>query len=158
MMQEAGLLNYGNPMIRDIDEIIFWHILDLNAKSVDLCCVGYKRQSLIDSLERLNIKVNAYDYRLDLDYIQKDVIFDDVKLDSDVIVHFAVEKTYPIGRVHKGTFILLHDTVDSKYCCNYIDKNVVQQIVEQNQIELISAEILNKSRRTYTLVIGKSCN
>lgn len=112
--------------------------MDTGAESVAMCAVGHKRKDLISHLRAMGLEVNVYDYHPHLnvngEYHQVDIIFDDVKFTEDLIVHCSAERTYPIGRVHTGEFILLLDNTDHNGSCTIYSQNVFETMALENNL------------------------
>ena len=124
--------------MRPEDHALYDLICDSGAERIAMCAVGHKRKELIESLIKMGLDIDVYDYHPYLDcehYKQVDVIFDDVDLSEyDLIVNCAAEKMWPIGKVHRGEFIIVHNnTVHNGHCTHY-KGDVFEAIVEDNKL------------------------
>ena len=63
--------------------------------------------------------------------ICNDFVFDNVKL-NECVINYNCEKTYPVGRLHKGIFILRGDDKEHNGDCNPIYS--VYDLVDQNNL------------------------
>ena len=63
--------------------------------------------------------------------ICNDFVFDNVKL-NECVINYNCEKTYPVGRLHKGIFILRGDDKEHNGDCNPIYS--VYDLIEQNNL------------------------
>lgn len=159
MKQKAGLKHYGNHM-RKIDKTLAMLIPYTAQSSVAACAIGYEHDELLDRLQMMGLEVNVYDSRPDIkrEYKRVDIILDDVKFHEDLIIHFNVENTYPIGKVHKGHFLLIYDDGFHKGNCTTYDtsKDVIELIAEDNNISIINYMIEEDKHKTYYIVEGVS--
>jgi|TARA_B110000881_G_scaffold40296_1_gene32794 hypothetical protein len=104
-------------------------------KHDELTFVACNELELMRQLETMGVEVwnINYDinYNTDDKVICKDAIFDDVEFHG-CVVHWNCEKTYPIGRIHSGEFILRGDNQNHNGDCSPI-KNC-EQLISQNQL------------------------
>jgi hypothetical protein len=104
-------------------------------------------------------EVNMYDYdpalKNDKNIINKDVVFD-VELKEDLIINYACEKMWPLGKIYKGReFILIGDNEKHNGDCNPITGN--KMLIEQNEItEVWSFNEFTRWKGKYFTVFG--CN
>jgi len=101
----------------------------------ELTFVACENFDLIDQLRSLGIVVHNINYDIKYkdrdDVICKDAIFDEVEL-RGCVVHWNCEKTFPIGQVHDGEFILRGDAKEHNGDCNPIHNHA--QLVTQNKL------------------------
>jgi hypothetical protein len=117
----------------------------------------------VDKIEKLGYNISYYDSDPyvceDSDLISSnihcaDVIFDNVQFKGP-IVHKFCEDTYPIGKVHKGKFILAGSNKKRLHICNPIEST--QQLIEQNEIKTVFyEEEYNFQKVKYSIVAGGS--
>jgi hypothetical protein len=117
----------------------------------------------VDKIEKLGYNISYYDSDPyvceDCDLISDniyctDVIFDDIKFKGP-IVHKFCEDTYPIGKIHKGKFILAGCNKKRLHICNPIEST--QQLIEQNEIKsVIYEEEYDFQKVKYSIVVGCS--
>ncbi len=117
----------------------------------------------VDKIEKLGYNISYYDSdpyvcedcELISDNIYcTDVIFDDIKFKGPV-VHKFCEDTYPIGKIHKGKFILAGCNKKRLHICNPIEST--QQLIEQNEIKsVIYEEEYDFQKVKYSIVVGCS--
>ena len=117
----------------------------------------------VDKIEKLGYNISYYDSdpyvcedcELISDNIYcTDVIFDDIKFKGP-IVHKFCEDTYPIGKIHKGKFILAGCNKKRLHICNPIEST--QQLIEQNEIKsVIYEEEYEFQKVKYSIVVGCS--
>jgi hypothetical protein len=117
----------------------------------------------VDKIEKLGYNISYYDSdpyvcedcELISDNIYcTDVIFDDIKFKGP-IVHKFCEDTYPIGKIHKGKFILAGCNKKRLHICNPIEST--QQLIEQNEIKsVIYEEEYDFQKVKYSIVVGCS--
>lgn len=97
-----------------------------------LCCHNFK---FIRTVKGLGIEVDNINYDINFknmpDVICKDFVFDDIKL-RDCVLHYNCEKTYPVGRIHKGVFMLRGDDKEHNGDCNPIYS--LYDLIEQNEL------------------------
>jgi len=88
---------------------------------------------LMDQLRELGIIVHCINYDINYkdkdDVICKDAIFDKVEF-KGCVVHWNCEKTFPVGKVHQGEFILRGDAKGHNGDCNPIHNHA--QLMSQN--------------------------
>ena len=75
--------------------------------------------------------------------ICSDFVFDDVVL-KECVINYNCEKTYPVGKMHKGILILRGDDKEHNGDCNPITS--VNQLIEQNEIETVYDSFIMKSK------------
>ena len=97
-----------------------------------LCCPNFL---FAKNLKKLGIDIDNINYDINFldmpNIICKDFVFDENKL-KECILHYNCEKTYPVGRMHKGTFILRGDDKEHNGDCNPIYS--IDDLVKQNQL------------------------
>ena len=91
----------------------------------------------------------------DENIINKDVVFD-IELKEDLIINYACEKMWPLGKIYKDReFILVGDNERHNGDCNPITSN--RMLIEQNGIEEIwSFNEFTRWKGKYFVVFG--CN
>ena len=86
-----------------------------------LCCPSFR---VVNTIRKLGITVDNINYDINFKDITtvicNDFVFDNVKL-KECVLHYNCEKTYPIGRMHKGIFILRGDDKEHNGDCNPIN-------------------------------------
>jgi hypothetical protein len=102
--------------------------------------------------------VKMYDYdpqRAGEDITTADVVFD-LELKEDLIVNYACEKMWPLGKMYKGKeFILVGDDEHHNGDCNPITSN--KQLVKQNELKDVwEFNELNRWKGKFYMVAG--CN
>ena len=102
--------------------------------------------------------VTMYDYdpqRASEDITTADVVFD-LELKEDLIINYACEKMWPLGKMYKGKeFILVGDNEHHNGDCNPITSN--KQLVEQNELKDVwEFNELNRWKGKFYMVAG--CN
>ncbi len=128
-------------------EKLFDWIINHDEISV-LCCPNF---NLVRTIKKLGIYVDNINF--DINYkdmpnvICSDFVFDDIQL-KDCILHYNCEKTYPVGKIHKGVFILRGDDKEHNGDCNPI--NSVEKLIEDNEItEVYETYVLKNQNRKY---------
>lgn len=88
------------------------------------------------------------------DYQVCDVIFDPVKL-GKTIINFNAHKMYPIGKVHKGEFMIAGTTLGHNGDCNIISS--IDQLVNQNELHTVyKSSHIPTPRIEYFMVWGRN--
>ena len=112
-------------------EKLFEWLVEYDEISI-LCCRNF---SLIRALRKMGIHVDNINFDINFrdmpNVICKDFVFDEVKL-KECVINYNCEKTYPVGRLHKGIFILRGDDKEHNGDCNPIFS--VSDLVEQNKL------------------------
>ena len=161
-MEKIGLGNTGQvTMSKKVNKWIE-DVINLYSEAKTIAIVGMadKRNVYAWLCENpRGFEVTMYDYdpqRADDNVITADVIFDDIELTQDLIINYACEKMWPLGKIYKGKeFILIGDNEHHNGDCNFIDSN--KQLVEQNGItELWEFNEIRRWKGTYFMVAG--CN
>ena len=115
-------------------EKLFEWIINHDEISV-LCCPSFK---VINTIKKLDIKVDNINY--DINYkdmpnvICNDFVFDNVRL-KECVLHYNCEKTYPVGKMHQGIFILRGDDKEHNGDCNPIYS--IDKLIEDNDIKKV---------------------
>jgi hypothetical protein len=79
----------------DIGDYVCMMLESEGYSSATIIAPGAKYKKVVDRISRI-VKVNAvYDKDPNLDYTTADPIFDDVEIDSDIIITLHGEKLYP---------------------------------------------------------------
>ena len=93
-------------------------------------------------IDNINYDINFRDMP---SVICKDFVFDKVKLHACVL-HYNCEKTYPVGKIHKGIFILRGDDENHNGDCNPIHS--IDKLVEDNELTEVfdSFQMQNKNK------------
>ena len=109
-----------------------------------------------DALEEYEIDYKCIDYDPKFkdvkNYICKDFIFDDVDISADLVIHFNVEKTFPIQ--YSGDAILIGDGEHHTGDCFPITS--VDDIIKTYKIkEVYDTEIVDRWRSMYYCVYGR---
>ena len=129
---------------------------------LNMVCSWYMNYH-VDKIEKLGYNITYYDSDPyvceDCDLISDnihnvDVIFDRVRFKGPIIHKFC-EDTYPIGKVHKGKYILAGINKKRLHICNPIKSS--QQLIEQNEIKsVIYEEEYEFQKVKYSIVVGCS--
>lgn len=119
----------------------------------ELTLIACREIELYEDLLSMGIEVQSINYDINFrntDIICKDAIFDEVEF-KGCVVHWNCEKTYPIGKVHSGTFILRGDNKEHNGDCNPIRS--IEQLVTQNEL----SEVYDKYQdETHFYVYGRT--
>ena len=113
-----------------------------------LCCPSFK---FIKTLKGLDMEIDNINYDINFrdmpSVICKDFVFDKVKLHACVL-HYNCEKTYPVGKIHKGIFILRGDDENHNGDCNPIHS--IDKLVEDNELtEVFDSFDMQHNNRNY---------
>ena len=96
-------------------------------------------------VDNINFDINFRDMP---NVICKDFVFDNVEL-KECVLHYNCEKTYPVGRLHEGVFILRGDDKEHNGDCNPIHS--VEQLVDENNLtEVFDYYSIRNNRKRYT--------
>lgn len=97
MKQKAGQNNCGNPMTveNDIGEYICMMLKSDDYKTATIIAPGSKYQKAVDMIKEVVAVDNVYDLDPALPYTVADPIFDDIEIDSEIIITLHGEKLYP---------------------------------------------------------------
>lgn len=130
-----------------MDKLLQW-IVNHDEISL-LCCPSFL---FANKLKKLGIDVDNINYDINFSdmpsVICKDFVFDDVKLKS-CVVNYNCEKTYPVGRLHEGVFILRGDDKEHNGDCTPIYS--VDQLVEENNLtEVFDHYQIKHKNKNYT--------
>ena len=118
-----------------------------------LCCPKFL---VVNTIKKLGIEVDNINYDINFsemsNVICKDFVFDDVPL-RECVFHYNCEKTYPVGRMHKGIFILRGDDENHNGDCNPVTS--IDQLIEENEItDVIDSYHITKRNKNYYYVYG----
>ena len=98
-----------------------------------LCCPNFR---VVNTIKKLGIQVENINFDINFkdmsNVICNDFVFDNVRL-NECVVNYNCEKTYPVGRMHKGIFILRGDDKEHNGDCNPIYS--VYDLIEQNNAQ-----------------------
>ena len=113
-----------------------------------LCCPSFR---VVNTIRKLGITVDNINYDINFKDITtvicNDFVFDNVKL-KECVLHYNCEKTYPIGRMHKGIFILRGDDKEHNGDCNPI--NSIEKLIKDNNItEIFDTHIQKNKNKKY---------
>ena len=152
MKQMVGLKNCGNRMMREDHRIVFDWLMESDWDEVSLVATGRISEKFY-SIKNLEMNYHCYDMDPAIvrnDYTLCDIIFDPVKLSKNII-NFNAQKMYPMGKLHKGEFIIIGSADKHPGDCNVITS--CRQLIDQNEIHTVikTIEIPN-----YSIVWG--CN
>lgn len=114
------------------------------------------KEDLITILEAFDIEYVCIDYDPKYankeNYICKDFIFDNVKIDSDLAVHFNVEKTYPFK--YSGDVLLIGDNEYHTGDCFPVNSH--QDIIDAyNLKEVYEVSTKKRWKGEHYIVYGK---
>ena len=97
-----------------------------------LCCPSFR---IVNTIKKLGIDVDNINYDINFkdmpNIICSDFVFDDVVL-KECVINYNCEKTYPVGRIHNGIFILRGDDKEHNGDCNPIYS--INDLVVQNNL------------------------
>jgi len=133
--KDSGLGNIGQDMT-PLDNWILQQISMSDATSVAIVGPGDKR-NLYEKFTQIKSfkEVNMYDYdpqRAGDGMITCDVVFD-IELEEELIINYACEKMWPLGKIYKGReFILIGDNARHHGDCNPII--TTRQLIKQNEL------------------------
>tara|TARA_A100001037_G_scaffold55112_1_gene47412 strand:+ start:15128 stop:15547 length:420 start_codon:yes stop_codon:yes gene_type:complete len=129
-------------------EKLFDWIINHDELSI-VCCPSFR---VVNTIKKLGIVVDNINY--DINYkdmpsvICNDFVFDDVRL-RECVLHYNCEKTYPVGRMHEGVFILRGDDKEHNGDCNPTFS--IDQLVEDNKLTEVFDHYQKSSKnRKYT--------
>lgn len=109
-----------------------------------LCCPSF---IFVNTIKKLGIELENINYDINFkdmpNVICKDFVFDNIDL-KECVIHFNCEKTYPVGRMHKGTFILRGDDKEHNGDCNPIYS--IDDLIEQNQLSEVFDHYQKRSK------------
>ena len=100
---------------------------------------GFESVTFVGANERDLLLRNIKGLGIDVDFVDsdpkfhnpRDAVFDDIDF-KELVVVFNAEKHYPIGKIHKGNFIIIGDDDHHNGDCNPI--TCTSQLVDQNDI------------------------
>lgn len=106
----------------------------------------------------VGITYTCYDsdprFKNNKDYKVCDVIFDPVSL-GETVINFNAHKMYPIGKVHKGEFIITGTSLAHNGDCNVISS--CDQLIEQNLLHTVYKKAhIPTNRLEYFMVWGRN--
>lgn len=111
-----------------------------------LCCPNFK---IVNTLKALGIEVDNINYDINFKnmpgVVCNDFVFDRVRL-KECVLHYNCEKTYPVGKMHKGIFILRGDNKGHNGDCSPVYS--VDKLIEDNNITEVY-ETFEKKTRNY---------
>ena len=127
-------------------EKLFDWIINHDELSI-VCCPSFR---VVNTIKKLGIVVDNINY--DINYkdmpsvICNDFVFDDVRL-RECVLHYNCEKTYPVGKIHKGIFILRGDDKEHNGDCNPIHS--IGKLIDDNELTEVfdSFEIQSKNKK-----------
>ena len=97
-----------------------------------LCCPNFR---IVNTIKKLGIEVENINFDINFkdmpNVICNDFVFDNIRL-NECVVNYNCEKTYPVGRMHKGIFLLRGDDKEHNGDCNPIYS--VYDLIEQNNL------------------------
>lgn len=139
-------------MMREDHRIVFDWLMESDWDEVSLVATGRISEKFY-SIKNLEMNYHCYDMDPAIvrnDYTLCDIIFDPVKLSKNII-NFNAQKMYPMGKLHKGEFIIIGSADKHPGDCNVITS--CRQLIDQNEIHTVikTIEIPN-----YSIVWG--CN
>lgn len=153
MMQEDGLKNYGNLMIRYDHAILYEWLLLSDWDHVDYVAPAILPQAF-HSVTNFGMTYKCYDrdpsFNEDPNYQVCDVVFDQVNL-GNKIINFNAHKMYPLGKIYKGEFMIVGMPFHHNGDCNGV--NSCEQLIEQNELHTIHETYRVKD---YFLVWGRN--
>ena len=101
---------------------------------------------LMDELRSMGITVHCVNYDIKYenrdDVICADAVFDEVEF-RGCVVHWNCEKTFPLGKLHTGEFILRGDHKEHNGDCNPIHNHT--QLMQQNGVFNVYAKDIDDS-------------
>lgn len=100
-----------------------------------------------NNIRKLGIEVDNINYDINFadmpSVICKDFAFDEIKL-KNCVVNYNCEKTYPVGKMHEGIFILRGDDQEHNGDCNPVYS--VDQLIEENNLTEVFATYQTKQK------------
>jgi hypothetical protein len=152
MKQMVGLKNYGSLMMRSDHRIAFDWLMESGWDNVSFVAAG-RISDRFYSIINLGIDYHCYDMDPVIvrdDYTLCDVIFDPITLSKNII-NFNAQKMYPLGKVHKGEFIIIGSSDRHPGDCNIVTS--CKQLIEQNEIHTVIKAI---DIPNYSIVWGRN--
>jgi len=141
--------------MREIDKWIQQKAFETDCESISMVGVSDKRELYVHLKHIFDVDMIDYDIRFneDEEVICKDVVFDEVEF-KDLIINYACEKMWPIGKIYKGKeFILVGDNDYHNGDCNPITS--CEQLAEQNELtEVYAQSEFKRWRGKYYVVYG----
>lgn len=142
------------------DKIHNLYLEYFDEEDINIVCSWYMNYH-VDKLEKFGYNITYYDSDPyvceDCDLISDnirnvDVIFDKVKFKGPIIHKFC-EDTYPIGKIHKGKYILAGSNKKRLYISNPIEST--SQLIEQNEMkQVLYEEEYEFQKIKYSIVVG----
>mgnify|MGYP001162360001 CR=1 FL=1 len=128
-------------------EKLFDWVIEHDEVSI-LCCPNFK---IVNMIKKLGIIVDNINYDINFkdmpNVICNDFVFDNIKL-KECVIHYNCEKTYPVGRLHKGVFILRGDDKNHNGDCNPIES--VEKLIDDNEItEIFDCQVVKNLNKNY---------
>lgn len=124
-------------MMRHDHSILYQWLVNSDWDHVDYVAPAILPQEFY-YINSLGITYRCYDldprFKNNKDYQICDVIFDPVKL-GPTVINFNAHKMYPIGKVHKGEFMIAGTSFGHNGDCNSISS--CQQLIEQNELHTV---------------------
>ena len=149
-----GLWTIGEIMT-DVDNWIIQELFGSDASELTIVGPGKKRNLFYQMDGMFDIEMVDYDtkWKDDNDIINKDIVFDEHE-PRELIVNYAAEKMWPLGRMFKGReFILVGDSGHHNGDCNPITS--CAQLIKQNElIEVYAEAVLPRWKGEYFMVHG----
>ena len=112
-------------------EKLFDWIINYDEISI-VCCPSFL---FVNTVRKLGIDVDNINYDINFkdmpSIICSDFVFDNIEL-KECVLHYNCEKTYPVGRMHEGVFILRGDDKEHNGDCN--PTYSIDQLVEDNNL------------------------
>jgi len=157
MKQRDGQKNYGSLMMRHDHSVLYHWLMNSDWVHADYVAPAVLPEEFY-LMKNLGMTYKCYDmdprFKNNRDYQICDVIFDPVKLGSTVI-NFNAHKMYPIGKVHKGEFMIAGTTFGHNGDCNIISS--LEQLIEQNELHTVyKTGHIPTNRVEYFMVWGRN--
>lgn len=157
MKRKGGLKLCGNHTMRYDHLIIHDWLTNSNWEYVDYVAPAILPE-IFYKMKTLGIDYKCYDidpmFKNDPNYQVCDVIFDPIKLRSNII-NFNAHKMYPIGKVYKGEFIITGTSSNDNGDCNPVYS--VDQLIEQNGLHTIyDTEYMKFNNISVSIVWGRN--
>ena len=138
-------------VMKPVDGWIYTQVTTFTDASTVAIVGPADKRNLYEALQALPyLECTMYDFdpqRADENIVTADVIFD-LELKEDLIINYACEKMWPLGKMYKGKeFILVGDNEHHNGDCNPIHS--IDKLIEDNELTEVfdSFEIQSKNKK-----------
>ena len=153
-LKVCGLWSIGKVMTK-LDNVVREMLFLAPGETVSIIGPGESRNLYDYLINFFSVEMIDYDIRFrdDNNIICKDIVFDEYE-PGEIIVNYACEKMWPLGKLFKDReFILIGDDEGHNGDCNPITS--CEQLVEQNNIvEVYDTRIIKRWQGQYYIVHG----